>query len=246
MRLLNKVTLITGGAMGIGKETALVFAREGAKIVICDANEQAGLKTLQELTAICPEAMFFTVDVTNRDRVDTMVSAILAKFGQIDVLINNAGITSDAFLAKMTEEQWDKVIAINLKGVFNCTQAIIPTMVNQQKGKIINAASLVGIYGNIGQTNYAATKAGVIGMTKTWAKELGRKGVNVNAVAPGFIITEMTNIVPQKVLDQMTEKTPLGRPGQTRDVANAYLFLASNESDFVNGHVLSVDGGLVI
>lgn len=246
MRLQNKVTLITGGAGGIGKETALVFAREGAKVVICDANEQAGLTTLQELAAICPEATFFTVDVTNREQVNTMVSETLAKFGQIDVLINNAGITSDAFLAKMTEEQWDKVIAVNLKGVFNCTQAIIPTMVSQQKGKIINATSLVGIYGNIGQTNYAATKAGVIGMTKTLAQELGRKGINVNAVAPGFIITEMTRIVPQKVLDQMTEKTPLGRPGQTRDVANAYLFLASDESNFVNGIVLSVDGGLVI
>lgn len=246
MRLQSKVTLITGGAGGIGKETALVFAREGAKVVICDANEQAGLATWKEITAICPEALFFTVDVTKRKQVNTMVSEMLSKFGQIDVLINNAGITSDAFLAKMTEEQWDKVIAVNLKGVFNCTQAIIPTMVSQQKGKIVNATSLVGIYGNIGQTNYAATKAGVIGMTKTWAKELGRKGINVNAVAPGFISTEMTSVVPQKVLEQMTEKTPLGRLGQSRDIANAYLFLASDESDFVNGHVLSVDGGLVI
>lgn len=246
MRLQSKVAIITGGARGIGKETALVFAREGAKVVICDTNEQVGREALKEILAINPEAMFFTVDVTNRAEVETMVNGVVARFGRIDILINNAGITQDAMLHKMTEEQWDKVIAVNLKGVFNCTQAVVPTMIKQQKGKIVNAASVVGIYGNIGQTNYVATKSGLIGMTKGWAKELGRKGINVNAVAPGFIVTEMTSTVPQKVLDLMAEKTPLGRLGQPKDVANAYLFLASNESDYVNGVVLSVDGGLVV
>ncbi len=246
MRLRNKVAVITGGARGIGKETALVFAREGAKVVICDTNEQVGQKSLKELSAINPEAMFFPVDVTDRAQVETMVNSVLARFGRIDILINNAGITQDALLHKMTEEQWDKVIAVNLKGVFNCTQAVLPSMAKQQKGKIVNAASVVGIYGNIGQTNYVATKSGLIGMTKGWAKELGRKGINVNAVAPGFIVTEMTSTVPQKVLDLMAEKTPLGRLGQPGDVANAYLFLASDESDYVNGVVLPVDGGLVV
>ncbi|MDA8213407.1 MAG: 3-oxoacyl-ACP reductase FabG [Clostridia bacterium] len=246
MRLRNKVAVITGGARGIGKETALVFAREGAKVVICDTNEQVGQKSLKELSAINPEAMFFPVDVTDRAQVETMVNSVVARFGRIDILINNAGITQDALLHKMTEEQWDKVIAVNLKGVFNCTQAVLPSMAKLQKGKIVNAASVVGIYGNIGQTNYVAAKSGLIGMTKGWAKELGRKGINVNAVAPGFIVTEMTSTVPQKVLDLMAEKTPLGRLGQPGDVANAYLFLASDESDYVNGVVLPVDGGLVV
>ncbi|MCG0278619.1 MAG: 3-oxoacyl-ACP reductase FabG [Thermanaeromonas sp.] len=246
MRLKDKVTIITGGAKGIGKETALLFAREGAKVVICDFDEEAGQKTLEELRATGAAALFFKVDVTDRASVQAMVEATKKEFGRIDILINNAGITSDALLTKMTEEQWDKVIAVNLKGVFNCTQAVVPVMLEQGSGVILNASSVVGVYGNIGQTNYAATKAGVIGMTKSWAKELGRKGIRVNAVAPGFILTDMTAKVPQKILDMMKEKTPLGRLGLPQDVAAAYLFLASDEASYINGQVLGVDGGLMI
>jgi len=246
MRLKDKVAIITGGAKGIGKETALLFAREGAKVVICDFDEEAGHNTLEELKAIGAAALFFKVDVTDRASVQAMVEATKKEFGRIDILINNAGITSDALLTKMTEEQWDKVIAVNLKGVFNCTQAVAPIMMEQGSGVILNASSVVGVYGNIGQTNYAATKAGVIGMTKSWAKELGRKGIRVNAVAPGFILTDMTAKVPQKILDMMKEKTPLGRLGLPQDVAAAYLFLASDEASYINGQVLGVDGGLMI
>ncbi|SMB99206.1 3-oxoacyl-[acyl-carrier-protein] reductase [Thermanaeromonas toyohensis ToBE] len=246
MRLKDKVAIITGGAKGIGKETALLFAREGAKVVICDFDEEAGHNTLEELKAIGAAALFFKVDVTDRASVQAMVEATKKEFGRIDILINNAGITSDALLTKMTEEQWDKVIAVNLKGVFNCTQAVAPIMLEQGSGVILNASSVVGVYGNIGQTNYAATKAGVIGMTKSWAKELGRKGIRVNAVAPGFILTDMTAKVPQKILDMMKEKTPLGRLGLPQDVAAAYLFLASDEASYINGQVLGVDGGLMI
>ncbi len=246
MRLKDKVAMITGGARGIGKETALLFAREGASVVICDVDVQAGQAALGEIKASGADALFYKVDVTSRSEVAAMVDGAVQKFGRIDILINNAGITQDGFLTKLTEEQWDKVIDINLKGVFNCSQAVAQVMLNQGRGKIINASSVVGVYGNIGQTNYAATKAGVIGMTRSWAKELGKKGITVNAVAPGFIVTDMTSKVPEKVLDLMKEKTPLGRLGQPKDIANAYLFLASDEADYVNGAVLSVDGGLVL
>ncbi|RKL63999.1 3-oxoacyl-ACP reductase FabG [Thermoanaerobacteraceae bacterium SP2] len=246
MRLKDKVAIITGGAKGIGKKTALLFAKEGAKVVICDFDETAGKNTLEELKAQGSDASFFKVDVTNRSSVQNMVNEAKAKYGKIDILINNAGITADAFLTKMTEEQWDKVIAVNLKGVFNCSQAVAPIMMEQSSGVILSASSVVGVYGNIGQTNYAATKAGVIGMTKSWARELGKKGVRVNAVAPGFIITDMTAKVPEKVLDLMKSKTPLGRLGYPEDVARAYLFLASDEASYINGQVLGVDGGLII
>ncbi|MGI9952798.1 3-oxoacyl-ACP reductase FabG [Moorellaceae bacterium AZ2] len=246
MRVKDKVAIITGGARGIGKETALLFAREGAVVVICDFDAAAGEQTLTEIKSTGAQALFFKVDVTDRASVQSMVESTKEKFGRIDILINNAGITADAFLTKMTEEQWDKVIAVNLKGVFNCTQAVAPIMMEQGSGVILNASSVVGVYGNVGQTNYAATKAGVIGMTKTWAKELGKKGIRVNAVAPGFIITDMTAKVPEKVLELMQSRTPLGRLGLPKDVAAAYLFLASDEASYINGQVLGVDGGLMI
>lgn len=246
MRLKDKVCIITGGGRGIGKETALTFAREGAKVVICDVDEGLGNQALQDIQAAGAEALFFKVDVTNREQIKAMVDGTVARFGRIDVLVNNAGVTADALLVKMTEEQWDKVIAVNLKGCFNCTQAVVPKMIEQGKGAIVSISSVVGLYGNVGQTNYAATKFGVIGMTKTWAKELGRKGIRANAVAPGFTMTEMTQKVPEKILDMMKEKTPLGRLGQPKDIANAILFLASDEADYVNGAVLPVDGGLVL
>ncbi|HHV79764.1 MAG TPA: 3-oxoacyl-[acyl-carrier-protein] reductase [Firmicutes bacterium] len=246
MRLRDKVCIVTGAGRGIGKEIALRFASEGAKVAVCEIDEMTGAATASEIQEKGHEAIFVKVDVTNRESVKAMVEETTSHYGRIDVLVNNAGITADALLVKMTEEQWDKVIGVNLKGVFNCTQAVAPKMIEQGKGKIINISSVVGLYGNFGQTNYAATKSGVIGMTKTWGKELGRKGINVNAVAPGFIITEMTAKMPQKVLDMMKDKTPLGRLGTPQDVASAVLFLASDESDYVNGAVLSVDGGIVL
>lgn len=246
MKLKDKVAMITGGGKGIGKETARLFASEGAKLVIADFDEQAGEKIVQSLKSDGAEAIFCKVDVTSRSEVQSMVDQALQYFGRIDILINNAGITMDGFLTKMSEEQWNSVIGVNLTGVFNCTQAVAPVMIQQGSGSIANASSVVGVYGNIGQTNYAATKAGVIGMTKSWAKELGKKGIRTNAVAPGFIVTEMTAKVPQKVLDLMAEKTPLGRLGSARDVALTYLFLASDDSSFINGAIIPVDGGLVV
>lgn len=246
MRLENKVAVITGGAAGIGRETALLFAREGAQVAVCDFDEAAGRATLKEVQAQSPGSSFFKVDVADRTQVRERINAVAEKYGRIDVLVNNAGITRDALLKKMTEEQWDQVVAVNLKGVFNCTQAVAEIMLQQGSGKIVNTTSVVGLYGNVGQTNYAATKAGVIGMTKSWAKELGSRGINVNAVAPGFIVTEMTAKVPDKVLTLVKEKTPLGRLGKPVDIANAYLFLASEEASYINGAILSVDGGLVL
>jgi len=245
MRLENKVAIITGAGSGIGKETALLFAKEGAKVVVADVNEKAGEETVVEIKKN-GEGFFVKLDVSNREQSKQMVKTTLEKYGKIDVLINNAGIVQDAFLSKMTEEQWDKVINVNLKGVFNCTQAVVEVMMNQGNGVIINTSSIVGLEGNVGQVNYAATKAGLIGMTKTLAKELGKKGIRVNAVAPGFIATPMTSNVPGKILEMMKEKTPLRRLGEAKDVAYAYLYLASDEAAFVNGAVLCVDGGLII
>ena len=245
MRLENKVVIVTGAGSGIGKETALLFASEGANVVVVDICEKGGRETVTEIEKT-GEGYFVKVDITNRKEIELMVKDVVEKYGGIDVLINNAGITQDALVWKMTEEQWDRVIDINLKGCFNCVQAVAEVMVKQGKGVIINASSVVGLQGNIGQVNYAAAKAGLIGMTKTLAKELGRKGIRVNAVAPGFIVTPMTANVPEKVLQLMKDKTPLGMLGETKDVAYAYLYLASDEARFVNGAILSIDGGLTI
>lgn len=246
MRLKDKVAIITGGARGIGRETCLLFVREGAKVVVADFDAEAGQVLAQEILHQGGEAFFYQVDVRDSEGTRAMAKQAVEKFGRIDILVNNAGITRDGFLSKVSREEWDQVVAVNLTGVFNCTQAVSKYMVEQGCGRIVSASSVVGLYGNMGQTNYAATKAGVIGMTKSWAKELGPKGITVNAVAPGFIMTDMTAKVPERVLKLMEEKTPLGRAGQTQDVANAYLFLSSDEASFVNGAVLSVDGGLVI
>lgn len=245
MRLDGKVVIITGAGAGIGKETALLFSREGAKIVVADIDEKGGKETEAQIKKT-GEGFFFKLDVTNREQIKRMVEETLRKYDRIDVLINNAGIVQDALIRKMTEQQWDRVININLKGVFNCIQAVVNVMIDQEKGTIINASSIVGLYGNFGQTNYAATKAGVIGMTKALAKELARKGIRVNAVAPGYTMTRMMENVPDKILQKMRDKTPLGRLAEPRDIAYAYLYLASDESEYVNGAVLSVDGGLTI
>jgi len=252
MRLKDKVALITGGAAGIGKATAVRFAEEGAAVVICDVDRPGGENTLKELG---PAAGFYRVDVTDRGSVDSWVDGVLEKYGRIDVLVNNAGIVRDSLLVKMKdgefirqmpEDDFDLVVAINLKGVFNCTQAVVPAMIRQGGGVILNASSIVGMDGNLGQTNYIATKAGVIGMTKVWARELGRHNIRVNAVAPGFTATDIILSVPDNILAGMKQRTPLGRLGQPLDIANAYLFLASDEAGFISGNVLRVDGGLVV
>ena len=244
MKFSGKVVLITGGAQGIGKETAKQFLQEGAWVVICDYDESAGSNAIEELKS--EHVTFLQVDVTDSSQIEEMVQTTIGMHGRIDVLINNAGITLDGFLTKMKETDWEKVIAVNLSGVFKCTKAVAPIMLNQGSGVILNASSVVGLYGNIGQTNYAATKAGVIGLTKSWAKEFGPKGIRVNAVAPGFIETGMTASVPEKILNVMKEKTPLKKLGKPADIASAYLFLASDQANYINGTILSVDGGLVI
>jgi 3-oxoacyl-[acyl-carrier protein] reductase len=246
MRLKDRVAIITGGASGIGLAAVKKFLAEGAKVVVADYNQEAGEKVASELRETGAEVTFIAVDVSNRESVEQMVSKTIETYGHIDILVNNAGITQDAMLHKMSYEQWDRVISINLTGVFNCTQAVVHHMREREYGRIINTSSIVGKFGNIGQTNYAAAKAGVIGMTQTWAKELGRKGITVNAVAPGFIRTPMTEKMPEKILAMMQEKVNLGRLGEAEDVANAYLFLASDEASYINGIVLSVDGGLSI
>ena len=252
MRLKDKVVLITGGAAGIGKATAQRFMEEGATVVICDVNQEAGEATVRELGS---NVHFYKVDVTDRQAVQGWVDDVAAKYGRVDVLVNNAGILRDNQLVKikdgelvkqMPEADFDLVIAVNLKGVFNCTQAVAPYMIKQGSGVILNASSVVGLDGNFGQTNYVATKAGVIGMTKVWARELGRYNIRVNAVAPGFIATEILSSMPDKIVERMKARIPLGRMGQPHDVADAYLFLASDEASFVSGAVLRVDGAIVV
>jgi len=248
----GKVVLVTGGAAGIGKATALRFAEEGAQVVICDVNEEAGQETVNLLGE---SGAFYKVNVADRAEVQHWIEAVVDRYGRVDVLLNNAGVLRDGQLVKMKEGQlvgqmseanFDLVISINLKGVFNCAQAVAPVMIRQGGGVILNASSVVGLDANFGQTNYVATKFGVIGMTKVWARELGRYNIRVNAVAPGFTATEMVTAMPEKVLEGMKTRTPLGRLGEPRDIANAYLFLASDEASFITGEVLRVDGGIVI
>jgi 3-oxoacyl-[acyl-carrier protein] reductase len=245
LNVKEKVCLVTGAARGIGRETALLFAANGANVAVCDVLDE-DLKTLEvDAAGLEGKVKAFHLDVTDREGIKNVLKAIGEEFGKLDILINNAGITKDAFLMKMTEEQWDKVIDVNLKGIFNMTQACA-RMMKKEGGVVLSTSSVVGVYGNIGQTNYAATKAGLIGMTYTWAKELARYKIRVNAVAPGFIMTPMTVDLPQKVLDYMKEKTPLKMIGDPIDVANAFLFLASEEARYITGQILGVDGGLVI
>ena len=244
-RLQGKVAIITGAAQGIGYATARKFLDEGATVIACDISQasiDAALLSLSARGAIDG----VIIDVTVREQIDAMTAAVVQRHGRIDVLVNNAGITLDARLQKMTEDQFDRVIAVNLKGTYNCAQSVVDTMVKQGAGVILNASSVVGLYGNFGQTNYAASKFGVIGFVKTWARELGPKGIRCNAVAPGFVATHILDTIPEKVLEQLTERVPLRRLGTPEEIANVYAFLASDEASYINGAVIEVSGGLTV
>ncbi|MED0670956.1 3-oxoacyl-ACP reductase FabG [Aneurinibacillus aneurinilyticus] len=246
MEFEKQSALITGGASGLGRKAAQLFCERGVHVIVADVNEEKGIQTVTELRENGGKADFIQVNVADEASVQTLIEGTRQKIGRLDILINNAGITRDGMLHKMGKEKWDQVIAINLTGVYVCTKAAIPLMLENGYGRIINTSSVVGLYGNIGQTNYAAAKAGVIGLTKTWAKELGAKGITVNAVAPGFIRTPMLDAVPEKILEMMRQKVPVLRIGEAEDIARAYVFLASPQSSYINGAVLSVDGGLTL
>lgn len=246
MRLENKVAIVTGASRGIGLTTAVRFAEEGATVIAADMDLETEEMKAATHNGCGDKITPMYLNVTDRASVDLVIQETMDKHGRIDAIVNNAGIVRDARLVKMTEEQFDAVIAVNLKGVYNRTQAVAPIMVEQKNGTILNASSVVGLYGNFGQTNYVASKSAVIGMTKVWARELGPKGVRVNAVAPGFIQTRMTAGMPDKVLEKVLERIPLRYMGTPLDIANAYLWLASDEARYINGHVLGVDGGATL
>jgi 3-oxoacyl-[acyl-carrier protein] reductase len=246
MRLKDKVAIVTGAGSGIGEATAMKFAREGAKVAVCDINLAACEKVAAAIAAEGGTAIAVHLDVTQKASVTAMVDAVMQAWGRVDTLVNNAGIVQDAQLKKMSDEQFDRVIDVNLKGVYHCTKAVVDIMLDQGAGCILNASSIVGLYGNFGQTNYAATKFGVIGMVKTWARELGRKGVRANAVCPGFIETPILKSMPEKVIRMMEDKVPMGRLGRPEDIANAYAWLASDEASYINGAVIEVSGGVTI
>ena len=254
-KVSSKVVIITGAAGGIGLATALRFAADGASVAGWDVSDKAAATFETEIRQAGGEPLFQVVDVTDAQAVEAAVNAVVEKWGTVDVVVNNAGIVRDAQLVKMNgtgtvksmpEESWDSVIDVNLKGVFITTRAVVPHMMRHGGGVILNAASVVALNGNFGQTNYVASKAGVIGMTRTWARELGKHNIRVNAVAPGFIATDMLKSMPPDILDNMIDHTPMRRVGKPEDVANAYFWLASDQASFVHGAVLSVDGGMVI
>jgi 3-oxoacyl-[acyl-carrier protein] reductase len=243
MRLQDKVSIITGSARGIGRATALKFAAEGAHVIVCDLHRSSVDEVVKTITGQGGNASGFVVDVTDRNSIDAMVAAVMAECGHIDTLVNNAGIVQDARMVNMTDDQFDQVIEVNLKGTFNCAKAVLDAMLKQQSGVILNASSIVGIYGNFGQTNYAASKFGVIGMAKTWAREFGPNGIRANAVCPGIVETDIIKGIPGKVLRSITDRVPLGRLGKPEEIANTYAFLASDEASFINGAVIEVNGG---
>jgi 3-oxoacyl-[acyl-carrier protein] reductase len=242
MRLKDKIAIITGGARGIGKAAVEIFCREGATVVIWDMLD-AGEQTAQEVRASGAICEFMKVSTTDVPTIEEATREVIEKYKRIDILVNNAGITRDKTLLKMSHLEWQQVIDVNLTGVFNCTKTIAPYMVEQNFGRIICTSSVVGVHGNFGQTNYAATKAGVIAMCRTWAKELGKYNITANAVAPGFIKTDMTDAIPEEVRNQVIAGIPSRRMGLPEDIANCYLFLASDEASYINGQVIGVNGG---
>ncbi len=244
MRLSSKVALVTGSAQGIGKAVALLLARNGADIVVSDINLEKAEETAREIEPIGVKAMAVKVNVASLADVEQMIGAVMEKFGKIDILVNNAGITRDKLILRMTEEDWDAVLNVNLKGTFNCTKTVVRHMAKQRSGKIVSIASVVGEMGNAGQVNYAASKAGVIGLTKTIAREFAQRGINVNAIAPGYIETPMTEVLPEKVKEELKRLIPMERLGKPEDIAEAVLFLVSEESNYITGHVLKVNGGI--
>ncbi len=246
MRLKDKVALITGAAQGIGRDIALKFAAEGADIAVGDINLEKATKTVQEIEALGRKALALELDVTDYAKLTDSVNKILDKFKKVDILVNNAGITKDNLLLRMSDAEWDAVLNVNLKGAFNCTKAVSRLMIKQRYGKIINIASIIGIIGNPGQANYSASKAGIIALTKTAAKELASRNINVNAVAPGFIQTEMTSKLPEELKQKMQEAIPLGRFGSPVDVASVCVFLASEDASYITGQTIIVDGGMVM
>jgi 3-oxoacyl-[acyl-carrier protein] reductase len=244
LELKGKIALVTGAAQGIGRSVALLLAQKGVDIVISDINLEKAEETAKEVEALGRKVMAIRADVANTKDVERMVEAILERFGQIDILVNNAGIARDKLILRMTEEDWDAVLNVNLRGTFNCTKAVIRHMSKQRKGKIVNIASVVGEMGNVGQANYSASKAGVIGFTKTIAREFAQRGINVNAIAPGYIETPMTEALPEKVKEELRRMIPLERLGRPEDVAQAVLFLVSEASSYITGQVLNVNGGI--
>ena len=253
--LRDRVVIVTGAAAGIGRATALRFAAEGCRVAAFDVNAAAGDALVAAIEEKGAAGRFAAVNVADAASVEAGVADVVAAWGRVDVLVNNAGILRDGQLVKwkdgavqqaMSDEAWDAVLGVNLKGVFHCTRAVVPHMIAGGGGVVLNASSVVGLYGNFGQTNYVASKAGVIGVTRTWARELGKHGIRVNAVAPGFVATEILRDMPPKILDSMVGHTPLGRIGRPEDIANAYAWLASDQASFVTGHCLSVDGGVVV
>ena len=243
-RLENRVAIITGGTAGIGAATAIRFAQEGAKVILWARNAERGNAFIEKMKGMGLEAEFDAIDSSNYEAVCEAAKRVNDKYGKIDILINNAGITNDSTLKKMTIEQWQQVIDINLSGSFYCIKAITPYMLEKGYGRIVNASSVVALYGNFGQTNYVATKAGLIGMTKTLARELGKKGITVNAVAPGFIETDMVAKMPENVLDGMRATVPVGRLGQPEEIASAVNFLLSEGASYITRQVLEIDGGM--
>ena len=244
MELIGKVALITGGAQGIGKAIALLLARNGADIVVTDVNLERAEETSGEIQALGRKGMALKADVSRLAEVEALVQTVVEKFGRIDILVNNAGIARDKLILRMTEEDWDAVLGVNLKGTFNCTKAVIKHMSKQRSGKVVNIASVVGEMGNAGQANYSASKAGVIGFTKTLAREFAQRGININAIAPGYIQTPMTDALPEKAKEELKRMIPMERLGQPEDVARAVLFLVSEASSYITGHVLNVNGGI--
>jgi len=244
LKLAGKVALVTGGAQGIGKAVALLLARKGADIVVSDINLEKAEETAREVQDLGRKALATKVDVATFGDVEKMVDTVLTQFGKVDILVNNAGIARDKLILRMTEEDWDAVLNINLKGTFNCTKAVVRHMSKQKYGKIVNIASVVGEMGNAGQGNYAASKAGVIGFTKTIAREFAQRGINVNAIAPGYIETPMTDALPDKVKEELKRLIPLDRLGKPEDVAEAVLFLVSESANYITGQVLNVNGGI--